>query len=246
MPCHHRIIHTLTTAAALAICLPSALPAALAQTTRPASQPAATSPSGPAGAQLTEEERAAGFRPLFNGRDLSGWVHKGKVGSFRVEDGQIIGDRPERSDLAYWLAADHEYADFELRLQYKLSPNGNSGIFIRIPPEGWPSIAGMEIQLLDDRGKTGRPTTRDTGSIYRIVAPSAFASKPAGQWNDLWILCDGDHVRVTMNGRRIIDTRMSDHEKLKDHPRKGAIGLSAHTYPVYFRNIRLREITKTE
>src|SRR5690606_40322137 len=76
-----------------------------------------------------------------------------------------------------------------------------------------PPPATTQLSTLSLHDALPISTTRDTGSIYRIVAPSAFASKPAGQWNDLWILCDGDHVRVTMNGRRIIDTRMSEDRK---------------------------------
>ena len=100
----------------------------------------------------------------------------------------------------------------------------------------------MEIQILDDGGKQGKPHVGSTASIYQVVAAKAYASKPAGEWNDLWILCDGDRVKVTLNGQVVTDASMSEHQELKSRPRKGYIGLSAHTDPVRFRNIRLREI----
>ncbi len=190
--------------------------------------------------RLSPEEEAAGFRLLFNGRDLSGWIHNGKPGSFAVKDGEIVGDRSPARDLAYWISTEREYSDFELRLQYKLAPRGNSGIFIRAPHEGRTSRLGMEIQLLDDYGRTDKPGVGDTGAIYRVVAARKFASRRAGEWNDLHILCDGDRVRVTLNGELVTDALMSEHPDLRSRPRKGFIGLSAHTGPVRFRNVRIR------
>lgn len=194
---------------------------------------------------MDSAERVAGFKPLFNGQDLTGWKHHGKSGTFVVSDGVLVGERTSR-DLAYYIETDREYGDYELRLQYKIVKDGNSGVFIRIPAEGWPSHAGMEIQLLDDAAKRGQtPTVKDTGSIYRLVAPKSFSSRPAGEWNDLWVLCDGDRVKITLNGDLLLDTSMADHEKLKDRPRKGFIGLSAHSGPVRFRHLRLRELTRS-
>jgi hypothetical protein len=192
--------------------------------------------------QLTTEEKRAGFRLLFDGQTLDGWEHNGKPGSFTVKDGVIVGDRTGKSQLAYWLSTDREYGDFELRLQVKLGTDGNSGIFIRAPRQGRASRVGMEVQLLDDGSRTGQPGIGDTGAIYQVAAPKAYVSRPAGQWNDLRILCDGPRVQVTLNGQIINDVLMTDLPALKNRPRQGFIGLSAHTKPVQFRSIRLREI----
>lgn len=192
--------------------------------------------------RLTTEEEAAGFRLLFDGKELDGWEHNGKAGSFTVRDGVIVGDRTGKPESAYWLSTVRKYADFELRLQYRLSSKGNSGVFIRAPHEGRTSRMGMEIQLLDDGARTGKPGIGDTGAVYQVAAAKAFVSRPAGEWNDLCILCDGPRVKVTLNGQVINDVLMTDFPALKNRPRKGFIGLSAHTKPVQFRNIRLREI----
>jgi hypothetical protein len=192
--------------------------------------------------RLSADEARAGFQSLFDGHELGHWVHNGRPGSFMVKDGTITGDRTGHNEFAYWLSTDREYGDFELRLQYKLAKDGNSGVFIRAPRQGRASKLGMEIQILDDGQKTGKPTVGSSSSIYQVVAPKAYASKPAGQWNDLWILCDGDRVRVTLNGQVVTDASMADYKQLQSRPRKGYIGLSAHTGPVQFRNIRLREI----
>jgi len=187
-----------------------------------------------------EAERRQGFVPLFNGRDLSGWEHNGRPGTFVVKDGMLVGRRKHGS--AYWLSTKRQYGDFELRLQYKIERGGNSGIFIRAPRYGRTSREGMEIQIYDQRPRPPRPHKGSTGAIYGVVAPSCFAEKPPGEWNDLWILCDGDLVRVTLNGKRIIDADMSKYPELRHRPRRGYIGLSAHTKTVWFRNIRIRVI----
>jgi 3-keto-disaccharide hydrolase len=198
---------------------------------------------GPASADeptLSAEEKGAGFEFLFNSKDLEGWEEvQGKSGTFSVRAGVLTGIRKENS--AYWLSTVAEYGDFELRLQFKIPPKGNSGVFIRAPREGRTSQKGMEIQIYDEPGKSV-PDKGSTGSIYQVVPAQKFAHHPPGEWNDLWILCDGDHVKVTINGEVVNDAHMSDYESLKERPRKGFIGLSAHTDAVEFRNIRLHKV----
>lgn len=180
-----------------------------------------------------------GFVSLFNGRDLTGWKEvQGDAGSFNVRDGVIVGLR--KKGTAYWLSTDKQYGDFELRLQYLLKKKGNSGVFIRVPSyDGRTSVKGMEIQLLDDAGKNGTPGKGETGAIYREVAANSYASKAAGEWNDLTIRCEGDLITIAINGRQVNKVNVNDHRGLKDRPKSGYIGLSAHTDEVCFRNIRI-------
>ena len=193
------------------------------------------------GPTLSREEKDAGFALLLNGKDLSGWEHNGKPGTFEVKDGLLLG--LHKNDTAYWLSTKEQFGDFEIRLEYRIPPKGNSGVFIRAPREGRTSQKGMEIQIYDE-GDLATPHKGSTGSIYGVVAPRKFAHRPPGEWNELWILCDGDRVKVTINGEVVTDAMMSDHEALKDRPRKGYIGLSAHTDVVAFRNVRIRKIDR--
>ena len=189
---------------------------------------------------VSREEKDAGFQLIFNGHDLGGWQEvQGNPGTFEVNDGVLAGRRKDKS--AYWLSTKDEYGDFELRLEFKIPPKGNSGIFIRAPHEGRTSQKGMEIQIYDE-GDKKVPDKSSTGSIYQVVPARKFAHRPPGEWNGLWILCEGDRVKVTMNGEVVNDALMSDYDALKDRPRKGYIGLSAHTDTIEFRNIRLRKI----
>ncbi len=193
-------------------------------------------------AGLSAEERAQGFVSLFDGRTLAGWEHNGPPGTFRVENGLLVGRRTKGS--AYWLSTKRRFSDFELRLQFKIEPGGNSGIFIRAPHEGRTSREGMEIQIIDDARLPNAPNKGSMGAIYGVVAPKKQAARPAGQWNDLWIRCEGDRITVTLNGVVVNDVRMSDYPALRHRPRCGYIGLSAHTGTVWFRNIRIKVLGK--
>lgn len=179
------------------------------------------------------------FKPIFNGTDLTGWREvQGKPGSFRVENGELLGER--KGGTGYWLSTEEKYGNFILKLEYMLPKGGNSGVFLRVPSyEGRTSQAGMEIQLLDDGHKKGTPSAGDTGAVYQVTAAKAYVARPAGEWNDLTIECRGDLIRVTINGQLINETNMAEHPKLAQRPRAGYLGLSAHTHLVRFRNVQL-------
>jgi len=175
---------------------------------------------------------------LFNGRDLSGWVAM-HGGGWTVEDGAIVGrngtnwsTNPERSGS--WLRSAKEYSNFTLELEYAINARGNSGIFIRSALEKNPAFTGHEMQILDDHGR--EPKKSSTGALYDVIAASKNMSRPAGEWNQVRIDCDGPRIQVTMNGEAIIDYRT-------DRLTRGYIGLQNHdtNAVVKFRNIRIAE-----
>jgi hypothetical protein len=189
------------------------------------------------------------FVPLFNGTDLTGWKqYASKKDAWKVEDGLLVCTGKGGG----WLGTVRDYADFELRLEYRLTPGGNSGVYIRAPEEGWISRQGMEIQILDDfhPNYANIDFYQYTGSIYHVVAPTRRASKKAGQWNALTIRAQGREIQVVLNGIRIVDADLDrcrrDPAVAKEHPglarTTGRIGLQSHTDRVEFRNIRLREL----
>src|SRR3954469_22844851 len=83
-----------------------------------------------------------GFVPLFNGKDLSGWVVKGKAEGWQVKDGIL---RSEGGKGGEWLRSAKEYGDFALKLDWKVSKGGNSGVFIRVPDKDAPWQNGYEV-----------------------------------------------------------------------------------------------------
>lgn len=177
-------------------------------------------------------------KPLFNERDLTGWVvmHEGE---WTVQDGILIGrngtnwtTNPERSGS--WLRTEKQYGDFELELEYAINAKGNSGILFRSALEKNPSFTGYEMQILDDAGREPKKST--TGALYDVVAANRNMSKPAGEWNQVKINCEGKRIQVKLNGVDVVDYS-------GDRSAKGYIGLQNHdtNAVVKFRNIRLTE-----
>ncbi len=198
------------------------------------------------------KEAPPGFQPLFNGRDLTGWkVVGGKAGAWGVDRGLIY----VQGGGGGWLMTDKEYDDFELRLEYKVPVQGNSGVAIRSPLNDRPSWTGMEIQILDDpwylneKNYKGLKRTQLTGSIYGVVPPSKEAIKPAGQWNAMRITARGRRVTVTINGTKVVDANLDDYkDHVKEHPgilrSTGHLGLQSHDGRVEFRNLYVKPLGK--
>jgi hypothetical protein len=188
-----------------------------------------------------------GFTALFNGKDLKGWkIHEGNLKVWGAEDGLLFVS----GDGGGWLFTEKEYTNFELRLEYKVPVNGNSGVALRAPTKGDPAYQGMEIQILDDRGpayKTIGPA-QFTGSIYGVVPPSKQVTKPAGEWNKMRIIAKGRQVSVEINGTIIVDANLDDYKEkhAKAHPGllrdKGHLGLQSHGGRVEFRGLFVKEL----
>lgn len=198
-----------------------------------------------------EKAADSDFRPLFNGRDLSGWVNQGTAdGAWHVEDGVLVIEKAHGG----WLRTEREFSNFELRVEFRLSPGGNSGVFLRAPIHGDGAYQGMEIQVLDhfhEMYKDIQPG-QFSGSIYDVVPASDHdALKPAGEWNAYEILCDGPHVKVTINGKVVVDADLAQHaDRLEKHPgigrRSGFIGLQSHGSRVEYRKVEVKELGGAE
>lgn len=189
------------------------------------------------------------FTPLFDGKSLNGWLLVNKQGpGYVVKDGVLICP----ADGGGNLFTEREYANFVLRFEFRLEAGGNNGVGIRSPLEGDPAYVGMEIQILDDNAERYKGKLQPWqyhGSIYGVVPAKRGYTKPAGEWNCEEILCDGRHVRVTLNGEVIVDANLDDVKDpavLEKHPglarTSGHIGFLGHGTRVEFRNIRLKEL----
>jgi hypothetical protein len=194
-------------------------------------------------------DKEEGFVPLFNGKDLTGWkAYDSKDDNWAAEDGLLVC----RGQGGGWLGTDRDYANFVLRLEYRLPPAGNSGIYLRAPERGHISRVGMEIQLLDDNHPDYARLDfyQYTGSIYHVVAPTQRAGKPAGQWNSIEVRADGRTVVVVLNGKKVIDADLDrclkDPAVAREHTglarTTGRIGLQSHTGRLEFRNLRVKEL----
>jgi serine/threonine protein kinase len=178
----------------------------------------------------------SGWSDLFNGRDLSGWLQKGPVG-WSVKAGVLSG---ESAGSAGWLMSQREFGNFELELDYRLPPGGNSGIFFRAPESG--EIKGSEfheIQLLDDTSAnfTNVQPAGRTGALFSKLAPSNVPPTPPNQWHSIRVRAFGQRVQVTLNGKEVLDGELP-----AGKPSRGSIGLQLYAPGVSFRNIRVREL----
>lgn len=193
-------------------------------------------------------ETAEQWIDLFNGRDLAGWSCV--PGSWAVENGTLVckggGD----------LWTDETFDDFALELEFKLPPEGNSGVFLRTGDVNDPVQTSIEVQLLDSHGKRV-PDKHDCGAIYDCLAPNKNVARRAGEWNRLGITCDGGRIGVVLNGQPVIDMNLDEwttpranpdgspnkfDRAIKDMPRAGRIGLQDHNTPVWFRNVRVKRL----
>jgi len=188
---------------------------------------------------------AEGFSPLFNGKDLTGWV--GATKGYVVENGVLVCP----ADRGGNLFTDREFADFVLRFEFKLTPGANNGLGIRAPLEGDAAYVGMELQILDDSADVYKDLKpwQYHGSIYGVVPCERGHQKPVGEWNAEEVIARGRHITVRLNGATIVDAdldQVKDAEVLKAHPglanKQGHIGFLGHGSRVEFRTIRIKEL----
>lgn len=197
---------------------------------------------------LTAEERLAGFTPLFNGRDMTGWT--GNTTGYYAEDGKMICDPKKAGGNVY--TAD-EYGDFIFRFEFKLTPGANNGLGIRTGLSGDAAYSGMELQILDDTAAkyaTLQPYQYH-GSIYGVVPAKRGHQKPVGEWNSQEVIAKGPHITVNLNGTTIVNANIEEASTPKtmdgrEHPGlknpKGHIGFCGHGDYLEFRHIRIKPL----
>ena len=187
-----------------------------------------------------------GFREMFNGKDLTGWK---TTGNWIVEKDNIIALHPrpgERGWTRYdaYLTTDRTYKDFIIDLEFKFKKGGNSGVFLRVADPKSQVNSGFEVQILDTHGKK-KFGAHDCGGVIGTAGPSKNVVKPAGEWNRYTISCIGHQLNVVLNGEQIIDLDLST-SGLKDRPAAGYIGFQDEAKFIWYRNVRIKELTDTK
>lgn len=194
-----------------------------------------------------EPVRMAAWKSLFDGKSLNGWVIEDGKDLWKVEDSTIycIGNGG-----GYLRSAD-QFENYVLALEFKVTKETNSGVFVRWSDIKDPVNTGIEIQVMDTAGKA-TPDKHDSGAIYDLVAPSSNPMKGVGEWNQMVIACQGPMISVALNGVPIAETDISKYKEagkspdgtvnkfkfpLASLPRKGYIGLQNHGKPVWYRNV---------
>jgi hypothetical protein len=195
------------------------------------------------------------WKPLFNGRDLTGWKHVGK-GEMTVEDGLIHNHGG--MGLLYWTGG--PLGNCVIRVVYRMRDhNSNSGVYIRIPlepREEWmPVHYGYEVQIDNEPETSNEDDFHASGTLYSLSKALARPGKPGPEWNTMEITLDGPRTLVVLNGVKVTDytegqpvpPRKFDFEPQRGpRPEQGWIGLQNHGDKdvVFFKEVAIRSLKK--
>lgn len=204
---------------------------------------------------------------LFDGKSFKGWHTYGKdsVGSaWNIDSGAIhLNPKTKKGYQTQGggdLVTDGEYDNFDLKLEWKISKAGNSGIIFFVHEdttkykETWQT--GPEMQVLDNQGHEDRKTpSHRAGSLYDLIQAKEGVVKPWGEWNQVEIKLDHGKLDFFLNGENVVSTtifddnwkKMLSNSKFKEFPdfgtyQKGHIALQDHGNQVWYRNIMIRQL----
>jgi hypothetical protein len=218
--------------------------------------------------KISKSEKKEGWVLLFNGKNFDGWRQcNGTVmpknwlieeNAMKVFTGE--GKNPGQGADGDIVFAGKKFKNFELSVDFKAGKSGNSGIFyyVREVPGKPIYYAAPEVQILDNVDATdNKVDSHLAGSLYDMIAADPKTVHPAGSWNTIVIKIKDGHVTHTMNGVKVVSYTLWTPEwdamvaksKFKSFPgfsegiaKEGYIGLQDHGYPIWFRNIKIREL----
>ena len=209
--------------------------------------------------QLTEEDKAGGWKLLFDGQTTKGW-HSFKKQTFpekgwTIDDGWLHGQGKGGGDIL----SNGQFEQFELQWEWKIAPAGNSGVKYFVL-ETRPAALGHEYQMVDDERETDASPgsgKRMTAAFYDVLKPTNKPHpKPAGEINQSRIVVKGNKVEHWLNGEKVLEYSCGSQavksavaeSKFKNvrgfgERAKGQILLQEHGREVWFRNVKIRELS---
>lgn len=210
---------------------------------------------------LTEAEKAAGWKLLFDGKTTTGWrgyQKKEMPPGWSVIDGALVkvkgGAGGKGAGGGDDIVTTEEFESFELTLEWKTVRNGNAGVLYHVSEEPVTSWHyAPEVQILDNTTWPNRDKRQLAGACYDLYAPSKDVTKPVGEWNHFRIVVNGAHVEHWLNGEKIVTYELWSDDwnarvaksKFKDKPKfgtfkRGPICLQDHSDRIEFRNLKIR------
>lgn len=205
-----------------------------------------------------------GWVSLFDGKTTKGWHTYGKTeagSAWQVSDGTLhLNIEGKTQDDRGDLVTDKEYENYHLKLEWKISEGGNSGVIFNIHEDkekyGNTYNSGPEMQVLDsDNHADGKIFKHRAGDLYDLIPSSSEPAKPVGEWNLAEIISNNGKLQFFLNGVNIVTTTMYNDEwkaliagsKFAEWPgfgtyKKGKIALQDHNDKVWFRNIQIKEL----
>jgi cytochrome c len=214
---------------------------------------------------LTDDEKQAGWRLLFDGRTTEGWRGYKKEKTppgWKVIDGALVrvsgGEGGKGAGGGDDIITVGQFDNFELQLEWKIVDRaGNSGIVLRASEDGVTSWhTGPEMQILDNAAYPGRSVKELAGACYDLYAPVRDVSHSRGEWNAVRVVADGKHIEHWLNGvklleyelgsddwvQRVAKSKFKSMQHFKEPPMKGYICLQDHTARIEYRNIKIRPL----
>lgn len=214
-------------------------------------------------ASLSEEEKKEGWQLLFDGQSTRGWHQYGggsPAAAWKAEDGTLHFVAAEKKDTSGTdIVTDEEFENFDLKLEWKISVNGNSGIMFYVKESSQfrkPYQTGPEMQVLDNQGHPDAKIPKHrAGDLYDLISCSRETVKPALEWNEVEIKCVNGKLDFWLNGENVVSTQLWDDNwkkmvaasKFSQWPEfgtfhKGRICLQDHGDEVWYRNIRIKRL----
>ena len=217
---------------------------------------------------LSKTEKKDGWVLLFNGKNFDGWRQCNGTAmptNWEIDDNAMkvfLGEGKKEGQGANGdiLYAPKKFKNFEVSIDWKSAPKGNSGIFyyVREVPGKPIYYAAPEVQVLDNKDASdNKIDSHLAGSLYDILPADPKTVNPAGEWNTVVIKVKDGHVTHTMNGTEVVSytlwtpewDEMVANSKFKSFEgwtegiaKEGYIGLQDHGYAIWFRNIKIREL----
>lgn len=210
---------------------------------------------------LTAAEKKAGWELLFDGNTLNGWrMYKDKAAdSWSAKDGNLYckGSATDKSDKRGDIITINQYGDFELSVEWKISPQGNSGILYHVTEDYDASyLSGPEYQLIDDDNFPEKlEDWQKTAADYAMYTTSSRPAKPVGEYNLSKIVVKGAHREYWLNGVKVVEFEAWTDDwykrkaagKWKNEPgygmaKIGHICLQDHGSEMWFKNIKIRKL----
>ena len=208
---------------------------------------------------LSAKEKKNGWKLLFDGSSTKGWHTFNTTAAgeaWKVSNGDLhldVDSKTGRGDLT----TDNAYSNFDLKLEWKISPNGNSGIIFYSQEGGQYKdsyVTGPEMQVLDNDGHPdGKIIKHRAGDLYDLIKSNKETPKPVGEWNQVEIIANNGNLSLFLNGEKTVSTTLWDDNwkqliagsKFKGMPdfgkfKSGKIVLQDHGDAVYFRNIKIK------
>lgn len=214
---------------------------------------------------LTRQEQKDGWKLLFDGKTKTGWHvynHNTDGSAWKVEDGTLYLDPAAKGPNNAGggdLINEEDFENFHLKLEWKLSPAGNSGIIFQAQEDKkyrWPWQTGPEMQIIDNNAHPdAKNITHRAGDLYDMISASPENVKAIGEWNLLEIVADKGKLEFFMNNEKVVSTTQWDENwksliaksKFRNSKefgayKKGRIALQDHGDKVWFRNIKIKAL----